>query len=480
MQTEKLKWKNHKGESTDAVPRGGTIRSSDEVLETGWSEGVVLWSRIQWVNQQWEEPVSEAKPFVISKWEVWEAYRRVKANQGAAGVDEQSMADFERNLKRNLYKIWNRMSSGSYFPPPVRTVNIPKANGGERQLGIPTVSDRIAQMVVKSRLEPEIDPLFHPDSYGYRPGKTALDAVGRARQRCWQFDWVIDLDIKGFFDNIDHELLMRAVRKHAKEPWAVLYIGRWLTAPAQDEEGRVTERGKGTPFALARQGGVISPLLANLFLHYGFDVWMRRKYPQLPFERYADDGIVHCRTEAEAQEVRAAISARMEECRLELHPEKTKVVYCKDDDRRRRYPNEKFDFLGYGFQSRKSKNRYGKYCINFSPAISDTAGKSIRAEIRSWNLHLRSDKAIEDLSRMFNPKIRGWLQYYGRYYRSAMYPYMRQVDCSLARWAYRKYKKLRGHLRRAGHWIARISRRDSQLFAHWQMGERRGSMAGAV
>ena len=419
--------------------------------------------------------MSEAKPFVISKREVWEAYKRVKANQGAAGVDEQSIADFERDLKGNLYKIWNRMSSGSYFPPPVRTVKIPKASGGERQLGIPTVSDRIAQMVVKSRLEPEIDPLFHPDSYGYRLGKSAQDAVGQARQRCWQFDWVIDLDIKGFFDNIDHELLMRAVRKHAKDPWAILYIHRWLQAPAQDEEGRLTERGKGTP-----QGGVISPLLANLFLHYVFDMWMRKKYPHLPFERYADDAIVHCRTEVEALEVRAAIATRMEECRLELHPVKTKIVYCKDDNRRRRYASEKFDFLGYGFQPRMSKNRFGNYFISFSPAISDKAGKAIREEIRSWKLHLRSDQAIEDLSRMFNPKIRGWLQYYGRYYRSALYPYMRQLDRSLARWAYRKYKKLRGHLRRATHWIARISRRDSKLFANWQMGAQRGSMAGAV
>ena len=419
--------------------------------------------------------MSEAKPFVISKWEVMEAYKRVKANQGAAGVDEESIADFERELKDNLYRIWNRMSSGSYFPPPVRTVEISKASGGKRQLGIPTVSDRIAQMVVKSRLEPEIDPLFHPDSYGYRPGKSAQDAVGQARQRCWQFDWVIDLDIKGFFDNIDHELMMRAVRKHAKDPWAVLYISRWLKAPAQDEEGRLTGRGKGTP-----QGGVISPLLANLFLHYAFDVWMRKQYSQIPFERYADDAIVHCRTEAEAQKVRAAIAARMEECRLELHPVKTKIVYCKDDNRRRRYPHEKFDFLGYGFQPRRSKNRFGKYFINFSPAISDKAGKAIREEIQGWKLPLRSDKAIEDLSRMFNPKIRGWLQYYGQYYRSALYPYMRQLDRSLAQWAHRKYKKLRGHLRRAQHWIARISRRDPTLFAHWQMGVRRGSMAGAV
>src|SRR5947199_1769842 len=223
--------------------------------------------------------MSEAKPYCISKWEVWEAYKRVKANKGAAGVDEQSVADFERDLKGNLYKIWNRMSSGSYFPPPVRTVKIPKANGGERKLGIPTVSDRIAQMVVNARLEPMVDPLFQPDSYGYRSGKSALQAVGQARQRCWRYDWIIDLDIKGFFDNIEHDLLMRAVKKHAKEKWVVLYIERWLKAPAQDQDGNVTERTKGTP-----QGGVISPLLANLFLHYTFDVWMRKNYPHLPFE----------------------------------------------------------------------------------------------------------------------------------------------------------------------------------------------------
>ena len=419
--------------------------------------------------------MSEAKPFSISRQEVWEAYKRVKANQGAAGVDDESIAEFEKGLKKNLYKLWNRMSSGSYFPPPVRTVKIPKANGGQRKLGIPTVSDRIAQMVAKRRLEPEVDPLFHPNSYGYRPGKSALEAVGQARQRCWSHDWVIDLDIKGFFDNIDHELLMRAVKRHAKDKWIVLYIERWLKVPEQDEEGRLIAREKGTP-----QGGVVSPLLANLFLHYALDRWLARQYPQAPFERYADDAIVHCKTEREAQEVRAALTARLAECGLELHPEKTKVVYCKDDSRRRSYPNEKFDFLGYTFQPRRSKNRKDKYFINFSPAVSDKAVKAMREAIRSWKLPGRSDKALEELSRMFNPLVRGWLQYYGRYYRSALYVPMRQLDRALARWASRKYKKLRGHLRRATHWIARISRREPSVFAHWQMGVRRGPMAGAV
>jgi RNA-directed DNA polymerase len=411
--------------------------------------------------------MNKAKPFCISKKEVWKAYERVKANKGAAGVDEQSISDFEGNLKDNLYKIWNRMSSGSYFPPPVRTVKIPKKNGGERKLGIPTVADRIAQQVVKARLEPAVEPLFHADSYGYRPGKSALDAVGQARKRCWRYDWVIDLDIQGFFDNLDQGLLMRAVKKHAQDQWVVLYIERWLKAPVQEEDGRLTPREKGTP-----QGGVISPLLANLFLHYALDRWLSANYPQVPFARYADDVIVHCRTEKQAQEIRKAIAERLRDCELELHPEKTKIVYCKDEDRKGNYQNEKFDFLGFTFRPRGSKNRYGKLFINFSPAISNQAAKAIRDTFRSWRLPQRSDKAIEDLSRMFNPIIRGWLQYYGRYYRTALFPTWRGLDRDLALWAKRKYKKLRHHHRRARHWITRLSRRAPELFAHWQMGAR--------
>lgn len=413
------------------------------------------------------QPQPQPKPFLISKHVVQEAWERVKANRGAAGIDEESIQDFERNLKDNLYRIWNRMSSGSYLPPPVRTVAIPKNGGGERKLGIPTVADRVAQMVVKRYLEPKLEPLFHPDSYGYRPFKSAHDAVGQARQRCWRFDWVIDLDIKGFFDNISHELMMKAVRQHAPQPWVALYIERWLQAPAQDEQGHLTARNKGTP-----QGGVISPLLANLFLHYAFDHWMAKQHPHRPFERYADDAIVHCRTREEAEQLRQAITRRLAECGLELNAQKTKIVYCKDDDRRGNHEHEKFTFLGYEFRARRAKNYRGKFFINFLPAVSDKAAQKIREEVRGWKLHLRSDKALSDLARMFNPMIRGWVQYYGKYYRSMLYPVFRPLDRILVRWACRKYKKLRGHHRRAAQWLRRIAQRDCKLWAHWQIGVR--------
>jgi RNA-directed DNA polymerase len=414
--------------------------------------------------RQREEPEGGAKPFCISKRVVWEAYKRVKANQGAAGVDAESIEEFEGKLANNLYKLWNRMSSGAYFPPPVRAVSIPKKDGGERMLGIPTVADRVAQTVVKMYLEPKVEPLFHPDSYGYRPGKSAIDAVGAARQRCWRHDWVIDLDIKGFFDNLDHALVMRAVRKYTRCRWILLYVQRWLEAPMQTADGTPVPRTKGTP-----QGGVVSPLLANIFLHLAFDDWMRKTHPEVPFERYADDVVAHCKTETQAKAVRRSIEARLAQCKLQLHPEKTNIVYCKDDDRRGTYPNEKFDFLGYTFRPRRSKNRWGKCFINFSPAVSNEAKAKMRRTMRRWRLHLRSDKAIDDLARMWNPTLRGWIQYYGHFYPSALYPVFRHLDRTLARWARRKYKRLRGHRRRAEHWLGGVARRDPQLFAHWHL-----------
>ena len=320
-------------------------------------------------------------------------------------------------------------------------------------------------MVVKMHLEPKIEPLFHPDSYGYRPFKSAHDAVGQARKRCWKYDWVLDLDIKGFFDNIPHELLMRAVGKHAPEKWVVLYVERWLKAPAQNEQGQLTTREKGTP-----QGGVASPLLANLFLHYGFDAWMARKYSSIPFERYADDAIVHCRTKKEAENMREAIILRLAECGLELNLQKTKIVYCQDADRRGKHEHEKFTFLGYEFRPRRARNHRGKYFVSFLPAISVKAATAIRQEIRGWKLQLRSDKSLEDFARMFNPILRGWMQYYGKYYRSMLHPVFRPLNRGLVRWACRKYKKLRNHRRRATQWLRRISIRSAQLWAHWQIG----------
>ncbi len=408
--------------------------------------------------------MDKAKPWSIPKRWVWEAYKRVKANRGAAGVDDQSIEEFEADLKDNLYKLWNRMSSGSYFPPPVKRVQIDKPDGGKRLLGVPTVSDRIAQAVVKGYLEPGLEKYFHPDSYGYRPRKSALDAVGMARQRCWRYDWTLHLDIRSYFDSIPHELLLKAVRKHTDCGWVRLYIERWLRAPVQLENGTLEPREKGSP-----QGSVISPLLSNLFLHYTFDRWMAKHHPGIPFERFADDVLCHCGSEQQARALKERLERRFAECGLELHPQKTRIVYCKDDDRRGEYPNTTFDFLGYSFRARRSKNRWGKFFVNFSPGVSNAATKAIREEIRDWQLRCRIDKWIDDLARMFNPIIRGWMNYYGRYYKSALYPTFRYLDRCLAHWAMAKYKRLRRHRRRAGEWVRRVVSRDPTLFAHWSL-----------
>ena len=413
--------------------------------------------------------MTEAKPFAIPKQVVWEAYKKVKANRGAAGVDGQSLEAFEADLKNNLYKIWNRMSSGSYFPPPVRLVEIPKGTtGATRPLGIPTVSDRIAQMVVKMQLEPSVEPYFHPDSYGYRPGKSALEAVGVTRRRCWRQDWVIDLDIKSFFDNLDHDLVMRAVRHHTTCPWILLYVERWLSAPVQRADGSQEVRTKGSP-----QGSVISPLLANLFLHYAFDAWMERNYPHIQFERFADDGVIHAKSFAQAKHVLEAARKRLAECGLELHPEKTKIVYCQDSDRPAQHDHIKFDFLGYTFRPRRARNRWGKMFVSFLPAVSRKAANAIRATIRSWRLGAtRNNQSLEQIARFVNPYVRGWVNYYGRFYRSALTPVLRCLERALVHWARRKYKRLRHRQRRATYWLGRIARRDPSLFVIWQMGIR--------
>lgn len=406
----------------------------------------------------------KAKPFSISKEEVYKAYKQVKAKRGAAGVDRQSIGDFDKRWKDNLYKLWNRMSSGSYFPPPVKRVEIPKANGETRPLGIPTVADRIAQMVVKNRLEPELDKHFDPDSYGYRPGKSALEAVGVARKRCWQYDWVLDLDISSFFDSINHELLLKALRHHTDCRWVLLYVERWLTAPVQLEDGTVQGRDKGTP-----QGGVISPLLANLFLHYAFDRWMRKHHPQVPFERYADDVICHLRTKEQAEQLKNDLEQRFKQCGLKLHPEKTKIVYCKSDNRKGRHEHEKFDFLGYTFRPRLAKSKQGIFFVGFNPAVSNKAIRKMNRQIRSWKLHLWNTVILGKLAQWCNPTVRGWFNYYGGYHRSALDCVSRQLDLHLAKWAEWKYKKFKGRTSRAIRWIRDIKKREPNLFAHWRM-----------
>lgn len=409
--------------------------------------------------------MDKTKPYEISKDIVLEAFQRVKVNKGAAGIDDESLEAFELDLNNNLYKIWNRMSSGSYFPPPVKAIEIPKKSGGTRILGVPTVVDRVAQMVAKIYFEPQVEPHFHSDSYGYRPGRSAADALTATRKRCWKYDWLLEFDIKGLFDNIDHELLIKAVRMHTDNPWVILYIKRWLKAPFQLPDGTSRERTKGTP-----QGGVVSPLLANLFLHYAFDMWMASHHRDKPFARYADDAVVHCRSKEEAERLWVELEKRLSECGLELHPTKTRIVYCKDDDLQGDYPDTKFDFLGYTFRPRRSKNKFGKHFVNFTPAVSNMAKKAIQQQIHDWRMHLNSDKTLEDLSHMFNPILRGWVNYYGLFYKSEMYSVLKRMNRSLARWVQRKYKKLARHTRRASDWLGKIARREPKLFVHWQMG----------
>jgi len=396
---------------------------------------------------------------------VWEAYQRVKANKGAAGVDGQSVEQFEQDLRNNLYRLWNRMSSGSYFPPPVKAVEIPKASGGVRILGIPTVADRIAQTVVAMFLERLVEPVFHPDSYGYRPGRSALDAVAVCRERCWRNDWIIDLDVRAFFDSVDHSLMLKAVERHTDARWVLLYVTRWLKAPMQKQDGTLVARDRGTP-----QGSAVSPVLANLYLHYAFDMWLAREHPGVAFERYCDDAVIHCTSQAQAVMVRDALAARLAEVGLELHPAKTRVVYCKDADRRGDHEVTSFTFLGYTFRPRLARNRWGKHFVSFLPAVSKDAVKAMSREIRSWHIARRSDKSLTDLAQMFNSIVQGWINYYGRFYKSMLYPLLRRINEHLVRWACRKYKRLRRREKRARELLARAARRYPALFAHWRFG----------
>jgi len=409
-------------------------------------------------------PPLKVKSFEISKRLVFQAWEKVQANQGAPGVDAVSITEFGSAQRDNLYKLWNRMSSGSYFPGPVRAVEIPKDHGaGVRTLGVPNVADRVAQTAASMLLEATLEPIFHPDSYGYRPGRSAHDALAAARQRCWKQDWIVDFDIRAFFDSVPHDLMLKAVAHHTDERWVLLYIKRWLKAPMQMPDGTLVAREKGTP-----QGSPISPLLANLFMHYAFDTWIAREFPGCPFERYADDCVAHCDTEDQARTLRAAIATRLQAVGLELHPEKTKVVYCKDGRRRGNAEHTSFDFLGYTFRARRANGRRGLF-VGFMPAMSQKARTAVGRTIRAWHLNRRTGTDLSSLARVLNAQIRGWINYYGAFYRSELYSLAMRINEHLVRWAMQKFKRLRGNPTRAWEWVDAVRQHQPHLFAHWHM-----------
>ena len=403
------------------------------------------------------------KSFEIPKRLVYEAWKKVRANDGAPGVDAVSTSMFEKREGDLLYKLWNRMSAGSYMPSPVRAVEIPKDHGtGVRVLGVPNVADRIAQTAAASLLEETLEPIFHPDSYGYRPGRSAHDALAVTRRRCWKQAWVLDLDIRAFFDSVPHDLLLKAVAHHTQERWVLLYIERWLKAPMQMPDGTLVARERGTP-----QGSPISPLLANVFMTYAFDMWMTREHPGAPFERYADDIVAHCDTEMQARTLWVEIAKRLKTVGLELHPEKTKVVYCKDANRPGDSEHTSFDFLGYAFRGRLARGPRG-YFMSFAPAIAPAARKAVSHTIRAWHLRSRTTEDLSSLAREINPQVSGWIGYYGAFYRSELHFLAFRIDQHLVRWARHKFKRLRYSPVRAWAWLAAVKRREPGLFVHWQ------------
>jgi RNA-directed DNA polymerase len=412
------------------------------------------------------EPKLKGKSYDIPKRLLWDAWLKVKENGGAAGADGVTIEQFEGNLSGNLYRLWNRMASGSYHPGPVRAVEIPKKGkkGGIRVLGIPSVVDRVAQAAAAMALEPGVEPIFHEDSYGYRPGRAPVDAVAVCRERCFKKNWVVDLDIRAFFDSVPWDLMLKAVAHHADQKWIVLYVERWLKAPMQRSDGTLLPRVKGTP-----QGSPISPCLANLFLHYGLDAWMERTFPTIQFERFADDAVIHCVSESQARFVRDAVARRLVKVGLELHPDKTTIVYCKDSRRRGTHEHVSFTLCGYTFRPRKAYNkRTGEVFTGFLPAVSPEKLTAMSRRVGSWRIHRRVNLTLEDLAAPINQRLRGWLAYFTEFYPTAVIPLCQRIDRHLLRWARWKYKRLAHSPKRTRAWLQGVRTRNPELFVHWR------------
>jgi len=455
--------------NTEALYDGGLSRSSEEASVMGVERraGVIqLELPLTTLENQGRDKGSSTKSVPITKQMVWKAYKKVRSNKGAAGIDRETIAMYKERLSDNLYILWNRMSSGCYFPSSVLEAEIPKGDGRKRKLGIPTVNDRVAQQVLKSYLEPRLEAEFYDQSYGYRPLKNAHQAIAQVRRNVRKYSWVIDMDIKGFFDNMSHELLQKAIDRHVEEKWVKMYINRWLVAPIEDKSGNKRYRnGKGTP-----QGGVISPLLANLFLHYAFDKWFGKEYPKLSFVRYADDIVVHCRHQSEAEEVLLAIKERLEVCNLQANEEKTRIVYCKNANRKGRFETVQFDFLGFSFQPRPTSTKEGEMFLGYDCAISRKSEKKISNELRQSKFHLWTGSDITKIAKEFNPKIRGWINYYGKFWKFKLMRIFRIFHWRLIKWAVYRYKRFRRSMQKAGRWIRQLAKSYPGLFVHWQHG----------
>ena len=413
-------------------------------------------------NRKGGEKSNMSRLYDVAREEVDASWKAVRQAGGGCGHDGKTIKDVEADLDNQLYRIWNRMTSGSYMAQPVLLVNIPKAKGGFRQLGIPTVTDRIAQHVIKRRLEAIVEPLFHEDSYAYRPGRSAIDALAVVRERCFRHEWLLEIDIKAFFDTLNHDKLMEIVDNYTDDKAIRLYARKFLKAPGRMENGDTIERATGTP-----QGGVVSPVLANLYLHEAFDCWMAKAFPEVKFCRYADDIVVHCVSEKQAFFMKNRISARLKEYNLELHPEKTRIVYTgtsNDFDHRGHSLSRKFTFLGYDFKPRMSRNGW----LGYSPGIGQGAMKMIRIKIKSWNWKRRISQSIEDIARQSDSAIRGWINYYGHYRRSELYRLEHMINNYLAQFIKRKHSK-GWTWGQAWKELEKLKQEKPRLFSHWYM-----------